>query len=244
MNKKFFLDLIKEGIGYESGLSRTIVDLYKNPQLVVEASKRNNLTYINPVKFMMRICSYYIVINGFFIDWKKISLEHIKRINFLLTGFDNVGKAEMFYAQVMDFLFSVGLIPGLICMTILQLYFISKKTKNSFYSFDYHKDVLFYYNGLNVLLYFIFSLAAAFLNTDIFLIVYSIYIFLIIIGFRKVIELKPITAYFLQEKEELSKIYKKTFNKTFILFIISSILFLKLMQYLDSSYLNNTFFGV
>jgi hypothetical protein len=61
MNKTFFFTLFKEGIGYESGLFRTIVDLYKNPQKVVEASINNDLTYVNPVKFMVNFIAVRII---------------------------------------------------------------------------------------------------------------------------------------------------------------------------------------
>jgi hypothetical protein len=242
MNKKFFFGLIKEGIGYESGFIRTIVDLYKNPQKVVEASMNNDLTYVNPVKFMVNICSYFIVVNGFIIDWEKVSLQHINRINYLITNQETAGLAELSFAQIMTFIFSTGLIPLLIFTTIVQLYLISKKTIQSTYSFDYHKDVLFYYNGLNVLLYFIFSISAAFLPTDIFLIFYSLYILLFIVGFRKVIELKPIGTYFQNEKIELSRIYKKTMNKAYVILIFCSIILICLIEYLDNLYFGNIFF--
>jgi hypothetical protein len=168
MNKKFFLGLIKEGIGYESGFIRTLSDLLKDPKMVVEASAKNDLTYVNPVKFMMTICSYFVVINGFFIDWERVSIEHVTRINFLISGENKIENAEIIYAQLIDFIFSTGFVPMLIITAIVQLYFISKQTQHTTYSFDYLKDALFYYHGLNVLLYFIFSLSAAFLTTNIF----------------------------------------------------------------------------
>ena len=65
MNKKFFLGLVKEGIGYESGFIRTLIDLLKNPKMVVEASAKNDLTYVNPVKFLVTICSYFVLVNSF-----------------------------------------------------------------------------------------------------------------------------------------------------------------------------------
>lgn len=241
MNKKFFLGLVKEGIGYESGFIRTVVDLYKDPKKVVESSINNDLTYVNPVKFMVNTCSYFIVVNGFIIDWEKISLQHVNRINYLITNKITPGPAELSFAQFMAFIFSTGFIPLLIFTTIVQLYLISKKTKQSTYSFDYHKEVLFYYNGLNVLLYFIFSISAAFLPTDIFLMLYSLYILLFIVGFRKVIELKPIGTYFQNEKNELSKIYKKTMNKAYMILIFGSIILITLIEYLDNLYFGDIF---
>jgi hypothetical protein len=242
MNKKFFFNLFKEGVGYESGLIRTVVDLYKNPQKVIEASINNDLTYVNPVKFMVNICSYFILVNGFIIDWESVSLVHVNRINYLITGNIHPGPAELSFAQLMAFIFSTGFIPMLIFTTIVQLYFISKKTKESSYSFDYHKDVVFYYNGLNILLYFFFSIAAAFLPTDLFLLLFSLYFLLIIIGYSKVIELKPIGTYFQTEKNELSKVYKSTMNKTYTILIVGFILLISLIEYLDNLYFGNIFF--
>lgn len=139
MNKKFFLGLIKEGIGYESGFFRTLSDLLKDPKMVVEASAKNDLTYVNPVKFMMTICSYFVVINGFFIDWERVSIEHVTRINFLISGENKIENAEIIYAQLIDFIFSTGFVPMLIITAIVQLYFISKQTQHTTYSFDYLK---------------------------------------------------------------------------------------------------------
>lgn len=242
MNKKFFLGLIKEGIGYESGFFRTLSDLLKDPKMVVEASAKNDLTYVNPVKFMMTICSYFVVINGFFIDWERVSIEHVTRINFLISGENKIENAEIIYAQLIDFIFSTGFVPMLIITAIVQLYFISKQTQHTTYSFDYLKDALFYYHGLNVLLYFIFSLSAAFLTTNIFLILYGVYLFLVIIRFRKVIELKPIHMYFQHEKDLISKLFKKTMNKAYLALIVSSITLFTLIEYIDNKFLGNIFF--
>lgn len=242
MNKKFFLGLIKEGIGYESGFFRTLSDLLKDPKMVVEASAKNDLTYVNPVKFMMTICSYFVVINGFFIDWERVSIEHVTRINFLISGENKIENTEIIYAQLIDFIFSTGFVPMLIITAIVQLYFISKQTQHTTYSFDYLKDALFYYHGLNVLLYFIFSLSAAFLTTNIFLILYGVYLFLVIIRFRKVIELKPIHMYFQHEKDLISKLFKKTMNKAYLVLIVSSITLFTLIEYIDNKFLGNIFF--
>lgn len=242
MNRKFFFDLLKEGVGYESGFIRTIVDLYKDPMKVVESSINNDLTYVNPVKFLVNTCSYFIVVNGFIINWEKVSLQHVNRINYLITNQIIPGPAETYYAEVMAFLFSTGFIPILIITTIVQLYLISKKTTDSSYSFDYHKDVLFYYNGLNVMLYFVFSISAAYLPTDIFLILYGIYFLLFIIGFRKVVELKPVETYFRNEKNELSIIYKKTMYKAYLILIIASIIIFSSFEYIDNKFLGNLFF--
>lgn len=242
MNKKFFLGLIKEGIGYESGFFRTLFDLLKDPKMVVEASAKNDLTYVNPVKFMMTICSYFVVVNGFFIDWERVSIQHVTRINFLISGENKIENAEIIYAQLIDFLFSTGFVPLLIITAIVQLYFISKQTQRTTYSFDYQKDALFYYHGLNVLLYFVFSLSAAFLTTNIFLIMYGVYLFLVIIRFRKVIELKPIHMYFQHEKDEISKLFKKTMNKAYLVLIFSSTILFTLIEYIDNKFLGNIFF--
>ena len=223
MNKTFFFILFKEGIGYESGLFRTVIDLFKNPQKVVEASINNDLTYVNPVKFMMTICGYFVVVNGFFIDWKTVSLNHFREINSYISGTnktDAIGsKIELFQAGFIDLMFSAGLIPMLICISIIQLYFISKKIKAYNYSFEYIKDVLFYYNGLNVLLYFIFSIAAAILSTKLFLLFYGLYTILLLIGFRKVVELKPIELYFNENDKEIAKEFKKSMLKASLIFV-------------------------
>ena len=229
MNKKFFFNLLKEGVGYESGLFRTIVDLYKKPQKVVEASINNDLTYVNPVKFMMTICSYFVIVNSFFIDWKTVSLNHFKEINSFISGTnktDSIGsKIELLQAGFIDLMFSAGLIPMLICISIIQLYFISKKMKAYNYSFEYIKDVLFYYNGLNVLLYFVFSIAAAILSTKLFILFYGLYTILLIIGFRKVVELKPIELYFHKNDKELAKEYKRSMIKASSIFVTVFIVF-------------------
>jgi hypothetical protein len=214
MNKTFFFTLFKEGIGYESGLFRTVIDLYKNPQKVVEASINNDLTYVNPVKFMMTICGYFVLFNGFIIDWEKVSLEHFSTINYYLTGSLKPGEVEVFQSKVMAFLFSTGYIPLAIAILILQLYFISKRIKNFSYSLDYHKSVIFYYHGFNNVLYFLFTLSAALLPTELFLMIFLILPVFAALGYRKLRELKPIGAYFSSEQNELTKTYKSAIRKS------------------------------
>jgi len=109
MNKTFFFTLFKEGIGYESGLFRTVIDLYKNPQKVVEASINNDLTYVNPVKFMMTICGYFVLFNGFIIDWEKVSLEHFSTINYYITGSLKPGGLRYFNPKLWHFFFQQGI---------------------------------------------------------------------------------------------------------------------------------------
>ena len=97
--------------------------------------------------------------------------------------------------------------------------FYFKKIKAYNYSFEYIKDVLFYYNGLNVLLYFIFSIAAAILSTKLFLLFYGLYTILLLIGFRKVVELKPIELYFNENDKEIAKEFKKSMLKASLIFV-------------------------
>ena len=66
MYKKFFFELFKEGIGYESGFFRALSDLLNNPRIVVQAAAKNDYKYVNSVKFLVAICGYYLLVNSFF----------------------------------------------------------------------------------------------------------------------------------------------------------------------------------
>ena len=214
MNKKFFLGLVKEGIGYESGFIRTLIDLLKNPKMVVEASVNNDLKYVNPVKFLVTICSYFVLVNSFFIDWDTVSLNHVKEIKYLTSGTKQLNELDIFEANFLATIFSTGIIPLLMTFVIIQLFLISRKENLNPIQFEYHKDVLFYYNGINVLLTFVFSIIAALLSTKLFILFIILYSVLYFAGYRKVMELKPISNYFNEEQNDIVQLHNKTQKKT------------------------------
>ena len=116
-------------------------------------------------------------------------------------------------------IFSTGIIPLLMTFVIVQLYLISKKENLDTSQFEYHKDVLFYYNGINVLLTFVVSLLAGLLTTRIFLIFIVIYSILFLFGFKKIMEIKPIGSYFNDDQADIIQLHHRTQKQT--TFVIS-----------------------
>ena len=236
MYKKFFFELFKEGIGYESGFFRTLIDLLKNPRIVVQVAAKNDYKYVNSVKFLVTICGYYLLVNSFFIDWDTVAINHYKEIKILLSGPQKLNDFEIFQAKIMAIAFSNGIIPLNIGLIIIQLFLISKKVKLDYAQFDYHKDVLFYYNGINLLITFIFSILAGLLSSKILFFVITGYGFIFLLGFRRFVELKPIGNYLTEEQVEMAKIYQSTQKKSIYLItlvfivIIFSYYFLNGMQ--------------
>ena len=220
MNKAFFLNLIKEAIGYESGFFRTIVDLYKNPIIVVESAISNDSKYVNPVKFLVSVCSYFIFVNGFLVDWETLAFSHLKELNYLITGETQMGEVEMIASKFMAIGMTTGLIPYLFIVIIVQLYILTKKNNSD--KIEFYKTILFYYNGLNILYYFIFNLISIVCPPKYFFVFLAIYSLLAILGIRKLYETKPLTAYF-ENKEDITFV-RRAYNKS--LFFITGMGFL------------------
>lgn len=220
MYKKFFFELFKEGIGYESGFFRTLIDLLKNPKIVVQGATKNDYKYVNSVRFLITICGYYLLVNSFFIDWDTVALNHYKELKNLLSQSTKLNDFEMFQSKIMAIAFSNGIIPINIGLIIIQLFLISKKVKLDYAQFDYHKDVLFYYNGINLLITFVFSILAGLLSSKIFFFIITGYGFLFIFGFRRFIELKPISNYLNEDQKETVKIYQSTQKRSIYLIVL------------------------
>ena len=76
------VDLLKESVGYEQGLWRTLIDLRTKPKDVLEDYLAGDRKYVSPFKLLTTSLSLWIVINGFFVDWYTIwSQIFIKSVN-------------------------------------------------------------------------------------------------------------------------------------------------------------------
>ena len=71
-SKEVFSDFILEIIGYEKGIYRTIVDLIKQPRVVVESYLSKGNIYVSPFKILISIVGVWLLFNNFIIDWYKL----------------------------------------------------------------------------------------------------------------------------------------------------------------------------
>ncbi len=71
-DRRAVLDLLKETIGYEQGLWRTLLDLRTKPQEVLEGYLQADRKYASPFKLLTTCLSLWLLINGFLIDWYAI----------------------------------------------------------------------------------------------------------------------------------------------------------------------------
>lgn len=71
-DKGAVIDLIKEALGYEQGLWRTLVDLRSKPKDVLDGYLAADRKYVSPFKLLTTSLSLWLLINGFFVDWYAI----------------------------------------------------------------------------------------------------------------------------------------------------------------------------
>ncbi len=87
-NKEVILDFLKEVTGYESGLVRTIIDLRKKPEEVLQAYLGRQGGYMNPFRLLFTILGLWLFVNSFIIDWYAVWYDFINTYsNFMM---DNV----------------------------------------------------------------------------------------------------------------------------------------------------------
>src|SRR5690349_16916244 len=70
-SKEVLLDYAKEIVGYENGLLRTLIDLRKQPEVVLQGYLAKDLKYVSPFRLLISALSLWVLVNSFFLDWHK-----------------------------------------------------------------------------------------------------------------------------------------------------------------------------
>ncbi len=53
LNFSFFVDLIKDAVGYESGMLKTLIDLLRKPAKILQSLHSGDHTCVKPTKFFL-----------------------------------------------------------------------------------------------------------------------------------------------------------------------------------------------
>ena len=70
--KEVILDFLKEVTGYESGFGRTLIDLRKKPDVVLEAYLNHRGGYVSPFRLLFSVLGIWLFVNSFIIDWYTV----------------------------------------------------------------------------------------------------------------------------------------------------------------------------
>jgi hypothetical protein len=207
LNWKFFINLFKEAIGFDSGYIRTTIDLLIKPNLVLEKYKAGNHTYVNPVRYLLSSCTYFILINSFFVDWEKIGNRHTKEL-MEFTG-NNGSSAD--FSNFVDFgqlLFSTLFVPITLLTAIVKLIYIDRTTKKLGLPISDHINIVFFSAGLSTLYTLWFSILLITLHIVPLIIVISSFTILFFVGLRKIFEPKSVDAFLPDHGKVFVKPYK------------------------------------
>lgn len=167
-------DYLKEIVGYENGLWRTIVDLRKHPDLVLKGYLEKDHKYVSPFRILLSALSLWVLVNSFFLDWYKafenIMYQMAMWIQSIVTipeqnqvKFDNyVSESAKFYGKLCGDLFSKYYVLFVLISLPLAAFLASRKCKHFGISFKTILAAMSYSSSLNVFLMFIFSVCAYF----------------------------------------------------------------------------------
>lgn len=172
-------ELLKEALGYEQGLWRTLLDLRKMPVEVLNGYLSNTRKYTSPFKLLTTSLSLWLLINGFLIDWYTIWSELCNGVLKLETSliawigdFDAARKEALvnkvqegagpifsMISQVFGDLFSKWYVPFAILAVIGASWLFTKRNRELGIPMKTVMSVLSYSVGSNIPLYLILSIA-------------------------------------------------------------------------------------
>jgi hypothetical protein len=154
----FFFDLIKDTVGYESGMLKTLRDLPSKPDKILQSLNSGENIYVKPTKFFLNCSGYFILVNSFFIDWERVGKRHDE-------DFYNMFKTEVetSFSFMLDLLFSKAFVPFTLFLILVQLLVVIKFSKKLEVSTKDHVAIVFYRASLGIFFTFITGLTIAFL---------------------------------------------------------------------------------
>jgi len=159
LNATFFLELIKDSVGYESGMLKTLVDLFRKPNQIIQSLNKGENTYVKPSKFFLNCCGYFILVNSFFIDWTEVGERQDAEFHALSAS----GDTSTSFGVLLDFLFSWAFVPVSLLFAVLKLIFVINFSKKLNVQVQDQVAIVFYGASMSIISTFIIGLTAAFL---------------------------------------------------------------------------------
>ncbi len=219
LNREFFIGLLKDASGYDSGFLKTSIDLIRKPADVLISIKSGDKTYVNPSRYLLTCCTYFILLNSFIIDWEATGIRFGEQLN-ELSGSEDAD--FLYYSQFAGVIMTTYLVPITLITVILKLIIIQFTTKKIAVTMSDHISVVFYISALSTLYTLWFSVLAASLNLIPFVIITNALFILYFLGFKKVFEPNSVAAFIPSFGKELRKKYN--FSNTITILIISVLL--------------------
>jgi hypothetical protein len=216
----FFSGLFKDAIGYESGFLKTTMDLVRVPHKVVAAVKTGETTYVNPIRYLLSCCGYFILVNSFLIDWKAVGKRHDEEF----TAFFGSEASNTNFAFMADFLFSTTFVPIVLFTGILKIFLVTKMSKKVDVTVKEHIAVVFYVAALGTFLTFWISLVFALLPFIYSMVLNSIYSFLAILFPARLLTIRNVDSFLPEKKDKLLKIYRRA--DMILIFVIILMVFI------------------
>ena len=216
----FFSGLFKDAIGYESGFLKTTMDLVRVPHKVVAAVKTGETTYVNPIRYLLSCCGYFILVNSFLIDWKAVGKRHDEEF----TAFFGSEASNTNFAFMADFLFSTTFVPIVLFTGILKIFLVTKMSKKVDVTVKEHIAVVFYVAALGTFLTFWISLVFSLLPFIYSMVLNLIYSFLAILFPARLLTIRNVDSFLPEKKDKLLKIYRRA--DMILIFVIILMVFI------------------
>ena len=227
-SKEVFSDFILEIIGYEKGIYRTIVDLIKQPRVVVESYLSKGNIYVSPFKILISIVGVWLLFNNFIIDWYKLFGSFFDSYSKFLLKSEvipaNLLANNNLRTKIVGDLMSKYYMAFVILGTPLWAYICLKLCKPYKIDFRTHLAVVGYHFSLGFIPAFIFMICIA-INIWLFSAVALIIMLSPVLGLRiiynKIFVLVPVNSFF--EKDGLAiekKYYRARWLTTFLFIVI------------------------
>ncbi|HCW06106.1 MAG TPA: hypothetical protein DGG95_01930 [Cytophagales bacterium] len=215
--KEVLGDYLKEIIGYDNGLWRTLVDLRKNPDIVLKGYLEKDHKYVSPFRFLISGLSLWVLVNSFFLDWytafKSLMYSMAGWIQRMVTipeknqkKFEHyIQESANLYAKLVGDLFTKYYVPLVLIALPLAAFLASKKCKKYNVSFKTLLAAMSYSASMNVFLMFAISWIAYYSVFFAFIIVGVPFLVLQLTGRGDLIFILPIRKFFISNGVDVEK---------------------------------------
>ena len=219
-NKEVFLDFLKEVTGYEHGLGRTIIDLRKKPDVVLQSYLNREGHYMSPFRILFAALSIWLFVNSFIIDWYALWYDMMKQYNDFLT--DNVfhtslerkikrahetEKMMRVFSTFMGDLFSRYYVPFVILVLPLSSWFAAKFCRRYGVTFRSILIATTYSVATSTAIYFLMSVGFAISKWA------TLGVIMVLMGFtlsgRNLMQLTQMRKFFPENGRKIEKRIKK-----------------------------------
>ena len=219
--KEVLTDFIKDAVGYDKGILKTLIDLRKQPQKVVNGYLAKSGEYVSPFKIFMIIITIWVLVMNFLLDWHAIGAAALDQIVFFVGTniFNDDMVKEMkearytelraLFANIFHQAYTKWIVIFMIIFIPVSALIAEKLCKKYKISFQRHFAVMAYSNGMAMITGFVVSLFMA-VNVWITVLVMLFISLLGAFGFSKIqnmISLVPIHKFFENNGKAIEKKY-------------------------------------